>query len=247
MNTTPLAIISIHLPGITDSPSILTYHHLAPYLHGNLVLINLMFNFNKPRKHFNSQLENMLQEWTQFLVVITTHSVPESGDLHTAPNNTSAAPVDQLWVVLFPEHFCNLLKREKSKNILNLVSFGALSSQPDSRDAVKGIAAQDLFDKILCFLQPNFQPSSTHKFVMDLALQNYVHDWIGLINVLREQQALGAHTHIVLFQPNTITTFRWNHPGACPMGNNTPAPICAQNAGASKLHLPSLRDSNQAF
>ena len=63
MMTTPLAIISIHLQGMTDSPSILTYHHLAPYLHGNLVLVNLMFNFDKPRRYFNFQLENMLQEF----------------------------------------------------------------------------------------------------------------------------------------------------------------------------------------
>ncbi|EDR03103.1 uncharacterized protein LACBIDRAFT_307567 [Laccaria bicolor S238N-H82] len=249
MNTTPLAIISIHLEGMTDSPSILTYHHLAPYLHGNLVLVNLTFNFNKPRKHFNSQLENMLQEfedgdfkeWTRFLVVITTHSVPESGDLHTAPNNKSAAPVDQLWAVLFPERFCNLLKREKRKNILNLLSCGALSSRPDSRDAVKGIAAKDLFDKILCFSQPNFQPSSTHKFVMDLALQNYVHDRIGLINVLREQQALGAHTDVVLFQPNAITTFRWTHPGARPMGNDTPASIQCPECSGFKTSPKSTR------
>jgi hypothetical protein len=63
MTTTPLAIISIHLQGMTDSSSILTYHHLAPYFHGNLVLVDLTFNFDKPRKHFNSQMESMLQEF----------------------------------------------------------------------------------------------------------------------------------------------------------------------------------------
>ena len=95
-----------------------------------------------------------------------------------------------------------------------------------------GVFLRDLFDKILCFSQPNFQPSTTHKFVMGLALQNYVHDRISLINVLREQQALAAHTDVVLFQPNTITTFRWTHPGACPMGNNTPALIqCPECSG----------------
>ena len=63
MTTTPLAIISIHLQGMTDSPSILTYHHLAPYFQGNLVLVNLTFNFDKPRRYFDSQLESILQEF----------------------------------------------------------------------------------------------------------------------------------------------------------------------------------------
>jgi len=177
---------------------------------------------------------NMRIRWTQFLVVITTHSDPERGDLHVAPNNTGAVPVDkvslfcfsvtiliyyilfQLFAILFPDHFCKILQREKSKNILNLLSCGALLSQPSSRDALKDMASlyvlmhdmkdeywhqflRDLFDKILCFSQPNFQPSSTHKFVMDLALHNFVFDWISLINVLREQYFSLLHW----FQPES--------------------------------------------
>jgi hypothetical protein len=59
----PLAIISIHLQGMTDSPSILTYHHLAPWLHGNLVLVDLMFNFEDPKNDMDSKLDCMLQEF----------------------------------------------------------------------------------------------------------------------------------------------------------------------------------------
>jgi hypothetical protein len=93
------------------------------------------------------------------LAIITTHSDPESGDLHIAPNNTGAVPVNnvslfrflapiiiyyvvfQLFSVIFPEHFHKILQREKNKNILNLLSCGMLSSRPSSRDAIKGIAS----------------------------------------------------------------------------------------------------------
>jgi len=98
---------------MVDSPSIITYHHLAPWLHGNLVLVNMEFNFE-------SQLDDMLGRfssgefaeyanfspifsilkslfrWNQFLVVITTHSIPRTGDLHIAPNNTGSVPVNEV-------------------------------------------------------------------------------------------------------------------------------------------------------
>lgn len=36
--------------------------------------------------------------------------------------------------------------------------------------------------------------------------------------ILREQQELGAHTDVIEFQKGKISTFRWTHPGARPMG-----------------------------
>lgn len=82
-----------------------------------------------------------------------------------------------------------------------------------------------LFDKILCFSQPNFQTSYTHQFVMELAQNQFVFDRINLFLVIRGQQVLGAHTDIILFQPEVVKTFRWTHPGARPVGNDTPSSI----------------------
>lgn len=65
---------------------------------------------------------------------------------------------------------------------------------------------------------------------MDLALNQFVFDRINLFLVLRGQQILGAHTDIILFQPEVVKTFRWTHPGARPMGNDTSSsiqcPVC---------------------
>ena len=125
IDATPLAIISIHLQGMVDSTSLITYHHLAPWLQGNLVLVDLMFNFDDPQNDFESQLDTMLQDfeegdykeyvnsyliflalnisirWTRFLVVITTHSDPCTGDLHIAPGNTGSAPAHEVSLLTF--------------------------------------------------------------------------------------------------------------------------------------------------
>lgn len=75
-----------------------------------------------------------------------------------------------------------------------------------------------LFDKILCFSQVNFQPSATHKFVMDLALSHFIFNRPKIENILHDHQNIGAHTDIVQFQAGIVTTFRWTHPGARPLG-----------------------------
>ena len=82
-----------------------------------------------------------------------------------------------------------------------------------------------LFDKILCFSQPNFQPSTTHKFVMDLALNQLIFDCINFVHLICEHQALGAHTDIIVFQATTIKNYRWSHSGACPKGNRKFKPM----------------------
>ena len=61
MVTTPLAIISIHLEGMDDTPSLNMYYHLHPWLQGNLVHIDMDFNFNNvPHNDFASRLGSML-------------------------------------------------------------------------------------------------------------------------------------------------------------------------------------------
>jgi len=46
---------------------------------------------------------NILIRWSRFLVVITTHSDPNTGDLHIAPDCAGAAAVDQVRLFCFLE------------------------------------------------------------------------------------------------------------------------------------------------
>jgi len=49
---------------MTDTPSLLAYHHLHPWLQGNLVHINMDFNFNGVSYNdFESRLDSMLNEF----------------------------------------------------------------------------------------------------------------------------------------------------------------------------------------
>jgi len=96
------------------------------------VLVDLTFNFDDPKNDFESKLDDMLDQfdsgdlkeyvnsssiflilkfsfsWTQFLVVITTHSDPRTGDLHIAPDNTGSVPVNEVSYFL-SIYYCKFL------------------------------------------------------------------------------------------------------------------------------------------
>jgi hypothetical protein len=56
-----LAIISIHLEGMDDTPSLNTYYHLLPWLMGNIVHVDMDFNFDDvSHNDFESRLGYML-------------------------------------------------------------------------------------------------------------------------------------------------------------------------------------------
>jgi len=76
----------------------------------------------------------------------------------------------------------------------------------------------NLFEKVLSFSQPNFQPTSTHKFVMDWAVSHFIFERLNITSFLSDHQTLGAHTDIIQYQPGMTTTFRWTHPGSRPFG-----------------------------
>jgi hypothetical protein len=59
----PLAIISFHLQGMNYAPSLLTYHHLQPWLQGNVVHVECDFNFNDVNDDFEVRLNDMLKRF----------------------------------------------------------------------------------------------------------------------------------------------------------------------------------------
>jgi hypothetical protein len=63
---------------------------------------------------------------------------------------------------------------------------------------------------------------------MGLALSHFIFDRPKLENLLRDHQNLGAHTDIIQFKRGNVTTFRWTHPGTCPLGFgiNNQCPTC---------------------
>ena len=76
---------------------------------------------------------------------------------------------------------------------------------------------RNLFDKVLCGSWERLIISFTHKFIIDLAVIQFIYHWLGITHTIDDHQACGAFADIVLFHPGIIQTFWWTHPAARPM------------------------------
>ena len=118
---------------MNDIPSLLSYHHLHDWLHGNVVHVSLDFHLlDVPHNDFESRMDAMLaaiekkgtfEEYvsiifivlrlrffvllrcTQFMVFIMTHSDPDTGFLHIAPNNGASVPAQEVYHIIFFLYF----------------------------------------------------------------------------------------------------------------------------------------------
>lgn len=63
INTDPLAIISFHLDGMQDAPSHIVFHHLQPWLQGNLIHVDIILNFRNGKEEFESLFSAVLDKF----------------------------------------------------------------------------------------------------------------------------------------------------------------------------------------
>ena len=150
----------------------------------------------------------------------------------------SADLVVLVFCQIFSPRFKRILKQDTS-NLLGLFSCGAVVKLEDARKGVQDFANEcimltlnssfhwwmdgwyrGLFKKIIGFTQASFLTSMVHSFVMDVALQNFIHGRLDLRKIMKAQQVLGAHTDVVVFEPGKITRFKWTHPSIRPMGSD---------------------------
>jgi len=84
---------------------------------------------------------------------------------------------------------------------------------------------RNLFWQILTFSQKNLQLSLTTKFLVDYALNYFIHDKEKLDSTIFEHQVLGAHTDIISFKDGQEVCYFWAHPKLRPHGHPTPV-VC---------------------
>ena len=76
--------------------------------------------------------------------------------------------------------------------------------------------------------------------MMDVCLNHFVYERKQLSHVFQENQILGAHTDVVIFTNNKITTFRWTHAAIRPMGFQVSKQCPNTKCNYLKPGLPSI-------
>ncbi|KAF8968065.1 hypothetical protein BDZ97DRAFT_1655612, partial [Flammula alnicola] len=232
-NSEPLAIISIRLQGMASEHTLaeMAYLHLHPYLLGNLVFLDLDFNIlaEEDQALFVERQVKLLQlfetgklkRFKRFLVFFNGHSSPDTGDLHTAPDNIGAAPISMVFEWIFPPRFQKILKRSKS-NMLVMLSCGSIVEHKESFNDLESFSQIGCFSNIVAFTQADFQMTFAASFILSVAEKFFILSKTQFKAIMRDHPVLGAHTHIVVFEPKTTTRYIWSHLGIRPFGNDIP-------------------------
>lgn len=79
-----------------------------------------------------------------------------------------------------------------------------------------------LFLNIVAFTQADFQLTFAAPFIMNFTHNVFILAKTRVESVIHEQQVLGAHTNIIVFESQRATQFTWTHEGVRPFGHKVP-------------------------
>ncbi|KAH6911899.1 hypothetical protein BKA70DRAFT_1422613 [Coprinopsis sp. MPI-PUGE-AT-0042] len=229
LNLGKTAVISFVLAGSEDfgDPTKAAFDALNSYLKGNVIFFRITFNFSSMAAvkrligHLMEELKSPAhQDIDRFLVSLTSHSDPSTGDVHTCPNNQTAAPLAEVLSILLPPEMRTILRRGEgpSHNIFVLHSCGAVVRLKRPINDLKVLAADDVFKEVVAFDQEHLQPALTYGFITDASRAYFVYNYASMTTVLGDHHTLGAHTGLVVFTKALATRFIWCHPVKQPFG-----------------------------
>ncbi|KAF8347333.1 hypothetical protein F5887DRAFT_957912 [Amanita rubescens] len=245
----PLLMITIKLVSIPCDglPPMVVYQHLYPYLRQNIQHIIISFDFSTPDSVDNYVREvstlaqrirsGNLVRFQRFAVFLIDHTDPSRGDLHFAPENQGAAPVSEIFPMLFPPPLLEVLKPGSDQNTITLLACGGTMKHTQSFNEVKTFLNTSPFHSLMAFGQVDFQPSTANAFLMDTNLFWFIYRRNPVSGMLLNHQVLGSHSDVyVLYHSGSAERLTWSHPGHRPFG--FPLPIQCTGCKALKSFIP---------
>ncbi|KAH6912313.1 hypothetical protein BKA70DRAFT_1423022 [Coprinopsis sp. MPI-PUGE-AT-0042] len=194
---------------------------------GGYLLRAVVFDFTNP-SHVQRSIAQLIKELespkhqgiNRFLVSLRSHSDPDRGDIHTAPNNLRSAPLGEVLDFLLPTKLRTLFKRGggSPRSIFMLHSCGYIVSNPQPLKALNTIASEGVFTEVVAFDQWRLQPALTYEFMTDACTNFFLYNRKSVTRVLPDHHVFGGHTGLVVFAEQGASRFLWCHPVTRPFG-----------------------------
>ncbi|KAJ7128173.1 hypothetical protein C8R43DRAFT_1134462 [Mycena crocata] len=243
----PLAVISIRLAGMTLEAdpvnAILTRLHPF-YAQHPLLFIDLSYNLDAELDEYDEAIEAATAKISKcctnpvkVVVIITGHTVPDTGLIHTAPGGASASNASDVLPRLIPQELQAVIKNAKT-SLLVLLACGALHSG-DAREEISKFVQGSGFTNTIGFGVGKFLPGTGATFLQETVLSLFVNPGAQKFShLLANHGALGQHTDIILYQAAKeggetyalVYEYSWTHPIRKPFGQIPPAqcPNCGR-------------------
>ncbi|RDB30830.1 hypothetical protein Hypma_005838 [Hypsizygus marmoreus] len=257
-NAGPVIVLSIRLASIPadGAPAALVYHNLYTYMPGEVVRVELAFDFGSHEGvlAFGDEIDGLIKRvkggdlkgYDAFAVYIMDHTDTERGDLHFTIDNKGADEVSTVLDALLPSRLMKLIaRRGPARSTLTLLACGAVVTEKAARKSLKAFVERSPFVWVMAFSQPNFQPSIANHLVMDAAIAWFSHSKQPE-TTFGDQQRLGAHTDVFIIKPGEpVTRFLWSHVARQPFGVPTPLQ-CGRCMSLLSWRKPSIKKDGKA-
>ncbi|KAM6489444.1 hypothetical protein JOM56_015077 [Amanita muscaria] len=177
----------------------------------------------------NEVCQELTNDYEHVIVVITTHSDQDTGDLFLGLNehgNEVAARIDQ-WLGVLLDPFEHLMKG----SILYLLACGAVVGNQEAFVHFKQSVQRFSIAHALAFDAPRLSPTMTAEFLMRLTKSYVINGYPftqALEHLLPDVTELGKHTSIIHFCERDIVKYSWTHREYQPWGVSLPiqCPAC---------------------
>ncbi|KAJ6505577.1 hypothetical protein C8R45DRAFT_923841 [Mycena sanguinolenta] len=234
IDTPRMVVITIRLEGmdlIGDAADVV-HRHLVPFYKEDppqLKLVDLTYNLweSKKRDTYSRSIRRAIADLEEYkpetiVVLITTHSTPDSGDLWVAPGGIAASDPHQVLPLLIPAGLQALIEKATG-SMLALIACGGIN-RGEAKDQVSTFIRNAQFQYGVAFAAERFLPASANTFLQDLVHGIFV-AWHGkgLPRMLASHYELGIHTDVLIyFQDGDVYGYKWHHPARHPYGHAIP-------------------------
>jgi hypothetical protein len=168
---------------------------------------------------------------------------------------------------LIPENlFKVLLGGDAHKNTLTFLACGGVLRHTPSRESIRMLAKRyameyilnkltlphpsfsGAFAHIMAFGQMTFHPINADSFLMDIALNWFIHNCSPMSGMLRKHTSLGSHSDVFMFFPDGhVMRYTWSHPVNQPFGQPSPFQCPQKHCRASKPWVPQVKMDKSRF
>ncbi|KAJ7453373.1 hypothetical protein B0H11DRAFT_2072005 [Mycena galericulata] len=192
--------------------------------------------------------------------IVISHTTPDRGDIHYAPNNAASDTAEKVFNLLMPPYLLEALTscgRNRTRNLLAVLTCGFLFTLHDPRvEMNKWFQESQSFYALLGFEAEKLQPEATSMFLMNVIKQFYYHVNGSFLEDSLDASGLAMHSGVVYLRSDGKNPRRylWCHPTRAPYGEPLPAScmhcgsvICMKPPGRFPKRFRSIASSVTQF
>ncbi|KAJ7833447.1 hypothetical protein B0H14DRAFT_3710684 [Mycena olivaceomarginata] len=165
-----------------------------------------------------SLMNGALQSIQKIFVIIVSHTTPDFGDIHIAPNHKASSPGNDVMTYLLPQSLLDTFTSRghcKENHIIAFMTCGFMFTLPQALSKINDwLVTSNTFYGLIAFAAQKFQPAAASHFLQAIIREFFIHDCLG------HSAGLGSHSGVIYLRGDNKNhrEYLWAHPVRAPFG-----------------------------